>query len=116
MFLGAIAISVIVTALFTSLATDRRCAMESIAEQLIPFAVRAPSGHNAQPWQFSVNQDRIRIFPDLSRRLPVVDPDDHALFISLGCALENVVVAASHLGLAASIDSGGQPAGFRGDT
>ncbi len=78
--------------------------MESIAEQLIPFAVRAPSGHNAQPWQFSVNQNTIRIFPDLTRRLPVVDPDDHALFISLGCALENVVVAASHQGFAASVD------------
>jgi hypothetical protein len=78
--------------------------MESIAKQLIPFAVRAPSGHNTQPWQFSVEQDTIRIYPDLSRRLPVVDPDDHALFISLGCALENLVVAAAQQGLAASID------------
>jgi len=78
--------------------------MESIAKQLIPFAVRAPSGHNTQPWQFSVEQDTIRIHPDLSRRLPVVDPDDHALFISLGCALENLVVAAAQQGLAASID------------
>ncbi|WP_462322876.1 Acg family FMN-binding oxidoreductase [Halochromatium sp.] len=78
--------------------------MEPIAEQLIPFAVRAPSGHNTQPWQFSVGQDRIRIFPDLSRRLPVVDPDDHALFISLGCALENLIIAASHQGLVASVE------------
>jgi len=78
--------------------------MESITKQLIPFAVRAPSGHNTQPWQFSVEQDTIRIHPDLSRRLPVVDPDDHALFISLGCALENLVVAAAQQGLAASID------------
>ncbi|MBK1620262.1 hypothetical protein CKO42_17805 [Lamprobacter modestohalophilus] len=79
--------------------------MDSIAEQLIPFAVRAPSGHNTQPWQFSVNQDSIRIFPDLTRRLPVVDPDDHALYISLGCALENLLVAAAHQGLAASVES-----------
>lgn len=78
--------------------------MKSIAEQLIPFAVRAPSGHNTQPWQFSVEQETIRIYPDLSRRLSVVDPDDHALFISLGCALENLVVAAAKQGLAASID------------
>ena len=78
--------------------------MESIAKQLIPFAVRAPSGHNTQPWQFSVEQDTIRIYPYLSRRLPVVDPDDHALFISLGCALENLVVAAPQHGLAASVD------------
>jgi len=30
--------------------------MEPIAEQLLPFAVRAPSGHNAQPWQVLVNE------------------------------------------------------------
>jgi nitroreductase len=35
--------------------------MESIATQLIPVAVRAPSGHNTQPWQFSVEQDTVRI-------------------------------------------------------
>ncbi len=78
--------------------------MESIAKQLIASAVRAPSGHNTQPWQFSVEQDTVRIYPDLSRRLPVVDPDDHALFISLGCALENLVVAAAQQGLVASVD------------
>ncbi|WP_019612010.1 nitroreductase family protein [Thioalkalivibrio sp. AKL7] len=78
--------------------------MESLVEALIPYAVRAPSGHNTQPWQFTVEQDTIRIYPDPSRRLPVVDPDDHALFISLGCALENLVVAAAQQGLAARID------------
>jgi hypothetical protein len=78
--------------------------MTSIPEQLISYAVRAPSGHNTQPWQFSVEQDTIRIYPDLSRRLCVVDPEDHALFISLGCALENLVVAAAQQGLVVSID------------
>lgn len=51
-----------------------------------------------------MDQDTIRIYPDLSRRLPVVDPDDHALFISLGCALENLLTAAAQQGLSASID------------
>ena len=78
--------------------------MESITKQLIPFSARAPSGHNTQPWQFSVQQDTVRIYPDLSRRLPVVDPDDHALFISLGCALENLVVAAAQQGHVASVE------------
>ncbi|MFN2349253.1 MAG: hypothetical protein ABR558_06730 [Thioalkalivibrio sp.] len=79
--------------------------MNAVVWQLISFAVRAPSSHNTQPWQFSVDGDTIRIYPDLSRRLmPVVDPDDHALFISLGGALENLVIAASQHGLAASVD------------
>jgi hypothetical protein len=52
--------------------------------QLIHSATLAPSGHNTQPWKFSVDSNVIRLFPDFSRRLPVVDPDDHALNISLG--------------------------------
>ncbi len=36
----------------------------------------------------------ISIAPDLTRRCPAVDPDDHHLFVSLGCATENMVHAA----------------------
>jgi nitroreductase len=64
-------------------------------KDLIHQATLAPSGHNTQPWQFVADGSVVRIHPDFSRRLPVVDPDDHALYISLGCALENLVVAAS---------------------
>ena len=61
---------------------------------LVAHAVMAPSGHNAQPWRFAISGNRIVIQPDLGRRLPVVDPDDHALYISLGAALENLRIAA----------------------
>lgn len=37
----------------------------------------------------------IAIHPDLSRRTPVVDPNDHHLFVSLGCAAENLLIAAA---------------------
>ena len=30
---------------------------------------------------------------DFSRRTPVVDPDDHHLFVSLGCATETLLQA-----------------------
>jgi hypothetical protein len=79
--------------------------MDPMLETLIHHATLAPSGHNTQPWRFSAQDGLIRIHPDLSRRLPVVDPDDHALYISLGCALENLVIAAAHHGRNASIDS-----------
>ena len=39
------------------------------------------------------------ILPDLSRRCPAVDPDDHHVFVSLGCATENLVQAALAHGL-----------------
>jgi hypothetical protein len=72
--------------------------------ELVQWVIKAPSGHNAQPWQFKTSDQAIRILPDLRRRLPVVDPDDHALFISLGCALENLMVAANHFRLDARVE------------
>lgn len=67
-------------------------------QAMIHYATLAPSGHNTQPWRFAIEGDTIRVMPDFSRRLPVVDPDDHALYISLGCAIENLVIAAGRLG------------------
>lgn len=72
-------------------------------KKLIHYATLAPSGHNTQPWLFSLSDDTIEIKPDYKRRLPVVDPDDHALFISLGCALENLIIAANHFGFICDI-------------
>jgi nitroreductase len=61
--------------------------------EFIRFASLAPSGHNAQPWAYRVAAGRIDILPDVTRRTPVVDPDDHHLFVSLGCAAENLALA-----------------------
>ncbi len=71
---------------------------------IIRCATLAASGHNTQPWKFSVKDNIIRIFPDFTRRLLVVDPDDRALFISLGCALENLIIAGRHAGYEADVD------------
>jgi hypothetical protein len=62
--------------------------------ELVRYASLAPSGHNTQPWRFSHQDGMVRIVADTSRRTPVVDPDDHHLFVSLGCATENFVIAA----------------------
>jgi len=60
---------------------------------LLRYATLAPSGHNTQPWKFRAAENRIDVVPDIARRTPVVDPDDHHLFVSLGCAAENLVLA-----------------------
>lgn len=65
---------------------------------LIRYATLAASGHNTQPWKFAIRDDLIEIHPDYSRRLSVVDSDDRELWISLGCALENLLVAARAAG------------------
>lgn len=41
----------------------------------------------------------ISIFPELSRRCPEVDPDDHHLYVRLDCAAENLLLAAEAAGL-----------------
>lgn len=66
---------------------------------LIRYATMAASSHNSQPWFFRLEPSRISILPDLTRRCPAVDPDDHHLFVSLGCALANLIEASAAAGL-----------------
>lgn len=61
----------------------------------VRFATLAANSHNTQPWKFRIAENTVDILPDFSRRTPVVDPDDHHLYITLGCAAENLVIAAN---------------------
>ena len=67
---------------------------------LVRYATMAASSHNTQPWLFRLHEGAIEILPDLTRRCPAVDPDDHHLYASVGCATENLLVAARAAGLA----------------
>lgn len=71
---------------------------------LVRYALLAPSSHNTQPWQFHITDDRIGVFMDESRWLKVADDDQRELHISIGCALENLLVAAEHFGLGHQTD------------
>lgn len=75
----------------------------ALSKELVRYATLAPSSHNTQCWKFAVVDKAITILPDLSRRTPAVDPDDHHLFVSLGCAAENLVQAALAHGLAGDV-------------
>ena len=70
---------------------------------LIRYATLAPNGHNTQPWLFRPIDNGVVILPDFRRRTPVVDPDDHHVFVSLGCAAENLAIAAGAAGRAGEI-------------
>jgi nitroreductase len=65
---------------------------------LLRYAILAPSNRNTQPWQFSVGRDQVTIHSDASRWQQVSDPHKRELYISLGCALENLLVALEHFG------------------
>ncbi len=67
---------------------------------LVRYATLAANSHNTQPWKFRIGADAIDVLPDMSRKTPVVDPDDHHLFCTLGCATENLILAAGARGLA----------------
>ncbi|HZF46742.1 MAG TPA: nitroreductase family protein [Sphingomonadaceae bacterium] len=67
--------------------------------ELVRYATLAANSHNTQPWRFAIRPGEIRIAPDFTRRTPAVDPDDHHLHASLGCAAENLALAAAAAGL-----------------
>jgi hypothetical protein len=65
---------------------------------LLRYAVLAPSSHNTQPWKFRIDGTRIEIFMDEPRWLKVCDDKQRELHISVGCCLENMLIAADHFG------------------
>jgi nitroreductase len=71
------------------------------SRELVRYATLAANSHNTQPWTFKISDGNIAIAPDFGRRCPAVDPDDHHLFVSLGCATENLIQAASAAGFTA---------------
>lgn len=84
--------------------------MSAVAEAdvmrlVLPYAVRAPSGHNAQPWSLMVRDDALLVYADRTRSLPVVDPEDRALAIGCGAAAELARLTLRHLGWAGRVQA-----------
>lgn len=75
----------------------------AVRRELVRYATLAANSHNTQPWRFVISDNAIAVQPDPARRTPVVDPDDHHLFASLGCAMENLVQAAAAFGWHAEV-------------
>ena len=65
---------------------------------LVRYAVFAPSSHNKEPWNFTITNNTIRLIPDLSRALEISDVEHRQLHISMGVALENILIAAAYFG------------------
>lgn len=70
---------------------------------LIRYATLAANSHNTQPWTFAANKTELIISPDWSRKTSAVDPNNHHLFVSLGCAAENFTIAANATGKSVEI-------------
>jgi nitroreductase len=70
---------------------------------LVGYALRAPSSRNTEPWWFRATGSRLDLMIDWDRWMKVADPDRRELYLSAGCALENLLIAAEHLGLGYSL-------------
>ncbi|MQY10162.1 putative NAD(P)H nitroreductase [Streptomyces sp. RB5] len=76
-----------------------------LLEELIGAAVAAPSVFNTQPWRFRLDTHsgelEVRAVP--GRQLRHLDPSGRALHLSVGAAVYNLRVAASHHGWEPSV-------------
>jgi hypothetical protein len=70
---------------------------------LVHYATLAANSHNTQPWLFSNDGARVAIRPDFLRATPAADANHHHIFASLGCAAENLALAAQAAGWPADI-------------
>lgn len=71
---------------------------------LVRYAILAPSSHNTQPWKFRLTENGIAVYADYTRRLPVVDPDNRELLMSVGAAIMNLRIAALHFGFEVRVE------------
>jgi len=69
---------------------------------LVSAAILAASPHNTQPWLFKVSDSSIELHIDTSRNVGALDPYLREEHIGMGCALENLMLAAPANGYAAT--------------
>ena len=69
---------------------------------LVRAAILAASPHNTQPWLFKVSATSIDLYIDTKRTPGDLDPYLREEHIGMGCALENLMLAASANGYAAT--------------
>src|SRR5689334_8975239 len=72
-------------------------------EALLGAAVLAANARNEQPWRFAAAPERIDVYADSARLPGALDPFDREVYVGLGCAVENLTLAAAAQGRVASV-------------
>ena len=70
---------------------------------LVRAAILAASPHNTQPWLFKVTNSSIELYIDTKRNVGALDPYLREEHIGMGCALENLMLAAAANGYAGTL-------------
>jgi hypothetical protein len=63
-------------------------------ERIVAAAILAANPHNSQPWYFRIGDRAIDLFADYSRQIGTIDPLRREMHQGLGCAVENMALAA----------------------
>ena len=70
---------------------------------LVRAAILASNPHNSQPWMFQVTDQSIDVYVDTRRNIGAIDPFLREMTMGIGCALENLLIAAAHVGQATNV-------------
>jgi hypothetical protein len=70
---------------------------------LVQAAILAASPHNSQPWLFQIGDGQVHLYADSKRNLGAVDPFLREMHLGLGCAIENLNIAAGANGYEANL-------------
>lgn len=62
---------------------------------IVRAGILASNPHNTQPWAFRVGEDAVELYADQARNLGTFDPYLREMHLGLGCALENMMLAAA---------------------
>lgn len=73
---------------------------DDILTELIDAAGKAPSGGNNQPWRWHYQNGILHLFLEQSATKSYLDPENISSYMSLGAAIENLLLAAANKNLA----------------
>lgn len=76
----------------------------SLGRYLAACATLAPSGGNVQPWELTWDGQAMEVRRDPVRSSLLFDPDGLGADLTIGAAVENIVLAAEALGLSTTVD------------
>jgi hypothetical protein len=75
----------------------------SPVERIVAAGILASNPHNSQPWLFRISGSTIDLFAVAERQIGVIDPFRREMYIGLGCAIENMRLAAEAEGFTPDI-------------
>jgi sulfur-carrier protein adenylyltransferase/sulfurtransferase len=77
--------------------------MTNTFDNWLNLSLRAPSGDNCQPWQFTFSDNKFVIGVDEQRARHFLDQNQSATWISIGCLCENLRLSAPSFGYSCDI-------------